>query len=302
MSTDTTTPFSDATGDIERKRRIGRAFVAICFASTLVGIVALVALIADVLYESWGWVTWEFLTYPPSQSVDYFLNGTRGAGMYPAIVGSIFLIALTAVFTIFLGVGAAVYLEEYAPENRLKSFIEANIANLAGVPSIVYGLLGLAIFVRAMQLGASLIAGALTLTLLILPIVIVSTQEALRAVPDSQRQAAYGVGATQWQVTRDVVLPRALPGIMTGTILSLSRAIGETAPILMVGAATSMFVAPDGLRSAFSAMPMMIFEWATLPQAEFQHVAAAGIVVLLTILLLMNAIAIFIRNKYDPRS
>jgi len=302
MSTDTTTPFGDATGDIERKRRIGRAFVAICFASTLVGIVALVALIADVLYESWGWVTWEFLTYPPSQSVDYFLNGTRGAGMYPAIVGSIFLIALTAVFTIFLGVGAAVYLEEYAPENRLKSFIEANIANLAGVPSIVYGLLGLAIFVRAMQLGASLIAGALTLTLLILPIVIVSTQEALRAVPDSQRQAAYGVGATQWQVTRDVVLPRALPGIMTGTILSLSRAIGETAPILMVGAATSMFVAPDGLRSAFSAMPMMIFEWATLPQAEFQHVAAAGIVVLLTILLLMNAIAIFIRNKYDPRS
>ncbi len=302
MSTDTTTPFGDATGDIERKRRIGRAFVAICFASTLVGIVALVALIADVLYESWGWVTWEFLTYPPSQSVDYFLNGTRGAGMYPAIVGSIFLIALTAVFTIFLGVGAAVYLEEYAPENRLKSFIEANIANLAGVPSIVYGLLGLAIFVRAMQLGASLIAGALTLTLLILPIVIVSTQEALRAVPDSQRQAAYGVGATQWQVTRDVVLPRALPGIMTGTILSLSRAIGETAPILMVGAATSMFVAPDGLRSAFSAMQMMIFEWATLPQAEFQHVAAAGIVVLLTILLLMNAIAIFIRNKYDPRS
>ncbi|MFP9192920.1 phosphate ABC transporter permease PstA [Natronosalvus vescus] len=303
MSTDTArSPFTDESGQIERKRQIGRLFVAICFASTLVGIVALIALIADVIYESWGWVTWEFLTYPPSQSIENYLPGGRGAGIYPALIGSIFLIALTAVFTIFLGVGAAVYLEEYAPESRLKSFIEANIANLAGVPSIVYGLLGLAIFVRAMQLGSSLIAGALTLTLLILPIVIVSTQEALRAVPDSQRQAAYGVGATQWQVTRDVVLPRALPGIMTGTILSLSRAIGETAPILMIGAATSMFIAPDGLTSPFSAMPMMIFEWATLPQAGFQHVAAAGIVVLLTILLLMNAIAIFIRNKYDPRS
>ncbi len=295
-------PLSGGTENIARKRQLGRVFVAICFASTLVGVVALAALIADVLYESWGWVTWEFLTYPPSQVIENFLPGARGAGMYPAIVGSIFLIILTAIFTVFLGVGAAVYLEEYAAETRFKSFIEANIANLAGVPSIVYGLLGLAIFVRGIQLGASLIAGALTLTLLILPIVIVSTQEALRAVPDSQRRAAYGVGATDWQVIRDVVLPRALPGIMTGTILSLSRAIGETAPILMVGAATSLFVAPDSLTSSFSAMPMMIFEWATLPEAEFQHVAAAGIVVLLTILLLMNAVAIFIRNRYDPRS
>ncbi|ELY48244.1 phosphate ABC transporter permease PstA [Natronorubrum sulfidifaciens] len=298
----TNNPFADGTDDIERKRQIGRVFVGICFASTLVGIVALVALLADVIYESWGWVTWEFLTYPPSQVVENFLPDGRGAGIYPAIVGSIFLIALTAVFTIFLGVGAAVYLEEYAADSQLKSFIEANIANLAGVPSIVYGLLGLAIFVRGIQLGSSLIAGALTLTLLILPIVIVSTQESLRSVPDSQRQAAYGVGATQWQVIRDVVLPRALPGIMTGTILSLSRAIGETAPILMVGAATSLFVSPDSLTAPFSAMPMMIFEWATLPEPEFQHVAAAGIVVLLTILLLMNAVAILIRNKYDPRS
>ena len=298
----TNNPFAEGTDDIERKRQIGRVFVGICFASTLVGIVALVALLADVIYESWGWVTWEFLTYPPSQVVENFLPDGRGAGIYPAIVGSIFLIALTAVFTIFLGVGAAVYLEEYAADSQLKSFIEANIANLAGVPSIVYGLLGLAIFVRGIQLGSSLIAGALTLTLLILPIVIVSTQESLRSVPDSQRQAAYGVGATQWQVIRDVVLPRALPGIMTGTILSLSRAIGETAPILMVGAATSLFVSPDSLTAPFSAMPMVIFEWATLPEPEFQHVAAAGIVVLLTILLLMNAVAILIRNKYDPRS
>ena len=295
-------PFAAGERQIARKRLIGRVFVGICAASTLVGVVALAALIGDVIYTSWGWVTWEFLTYPPSQTIEYYLDDVRGAGMYPAIVGSIFLIALTAVFTVFLGVGAAVYLEEYAPDNRLTAFIEANIANLAGVPSIVYGLLGLAIFVRSLRLGESLIAGALTLTLLILPIVIVASQEALRAVPDSQRQAAYGVGATDWQVIRDVVLPRALPGIMTGTILSLSRAIGETAPILMVGAATSLFVAPDRLTAPFSAMPMMIFEWATLPEPQFQHVAAAGIVVLLSILLLMNAVAILIRNRYDPRA
>ena len=299
MSTEN--PFAGLQDDVDRKRRIGKVFVAICFASTLVGIVALVALIADVLYESWGWVTVEFLTYPPSRFIDSYLPGGRGAGIYPALVGSIFLIILTAIFTMFLGVGAAIYLEEYAPDNRLTAFIEANIANLAGVPSIVYGLLGLAIFVRAIGFGASLIAGALTLTLLILPIVIVSSQEALAAVPDTQRQAAYGMGATQWEVIRDIVLPRALPGIMTGTILSLSRAIGETAPILMVGAATSMFTAPYSLTGPFSAMPMQIFDWARLPQAEFQHVAAAGIVVLLTVLLLMNAIAIYIRNRYDPR-
>ena len=297
MSTEN--PFAESTGNIERKRTIGRVFVAICFASTLVGVVALVVLLADVVYESWGWVTWEFLTYPPSRFIENYLPGGRGAGILPALVGSIFLIALTAIFTIFLGVGAAIYLEEYAPDTRLTRFIEANIANLAGVPSIVYGLLGLAIFVRAMQLGSSLLAGALTLTLLILPIVIISTQEALRAVPESQRHAAYGVGATRWEVIRDVVLPTAVPGIMTGTILSLSRAIGETAPILMVGAATSMFTAPYSLTGPFSAMPMQIFDWARLPQAEFQHVAAAGIVVLLAILLGMNATAIYIRYRFE---
>ncbi len=302
MSTESENPFTEGMDDIERKRTIGRVFVGVCLGSALVGVAALVLLLADVIIEAWGWLTWDFLVYPPTQSPDNFLGGIRGAGIYPAIVGSIFLIALTAVFTLFLGVGAAIYLEEYAPENHLTSFIEANIANLAGVPSIVYGLLGLAVFVRGAQLGAVLLAGALTLTLLILPIVIVSTQEALRAVPDSQRNAAYGIGATQWQVPRDVVLPRALPGIMTGTILSLSRAIGETAPLIMVGAATTMLTAPDGLLSPFSAMPMQIFDWAARPQTEFHHAAAAGIVVLLTILLLMNLSAILIRNKYDPRS
>lgn len=298
-------------GSLKRKRQIGRAFVAVCLAASLVGVVALVLLLLDVLVEAWGWLDVTFLTYPPSQLVSDYLPGGRGAGIYPALIGSILLIVLTALLTIFLGVGAAIYLEEYAPQGRWTDLIEANIANLAAVPSIVYGLLGLALFVRAIQFGSSLIAGALTLTLLILPIVIVSSQEAIRAVPDSRRQAAYGVGATQWEVVRDVVLPAALPGIMTGTILSLSRAIGETAPILVIGAATTMFAPPitDGpfgvplpdLFGAFSAMPMQIFDWATLPQDEFQHIAAAGIVVLLAVLLSMNALAIYIRHQYETK-
>ena len=310
VDTDAATDYEFDGSSIARKRLYGKVFLGLCIAAAMVGIVALIALLADVVYEAWGWLTWEFLTYPPSQIADHFVPENYGdletgpAGMYPAIVGSIYLIVLTAVFTLFLGVGAAIYLEEYAPDNRITTFIEANITNLAGVPSIVYGLLGLAMFVRALQTGASLLAGALTLTLLILPIVIVQSQESLRAVPDSMRQASYGAGATKWQTIRNVVLPEAVPGIMTGIILSLSRAIGETAPILMVGAATSMFTPPDltDPTGAFSAMPMQIFDWATLPDETFQHVAAAGIVVLLTVLLLMNAVAIYIRNKYDRRS
>ncbi|NGM69295.1 phosphate ABC transporter permease PstA [Natronolimnobius sp. AArcel1] len=294
---------------VKRKRQLGKVFLGLCFAATMVGVVALIALLYDVVSEAWGWLTWEFLTYPPSQVVEHYNPANYGdlptgpGGMYPMIVGSIYLIILTAIFTLFLGVGAAIYLEEYAPDSLLTRFIEANISNLAGVPSIVYGLLGLAVFVRAMQTGASLIAGALTLTLLILPIVIVQSQESLRAVPDSMRQASYGAGATKWQTIRNVVLPEAVPGIMTGIILSLSRAIGETAPILMVGAATTLFAPPSltDPSGPFGAMPMQIFEWAKLPEENFQHVAAAGIVVLLTLLLLMNAVAIYIRNKYDPR-
>lgn len=309
MSLETETEVDFGGESIQRKRLLGRVFVGVCFVSATVGVFALALLLADVIYEAWGWLDWTFLTYPPSRFVANYLPGGRGAGIFPALIGSIVLIILTALFTIFIGVGAAVYLEEYAPENQMTSLIEANIANLAGVPSIVYGLLGLALFVRAFQMGSSLIAGALTLTLLILPIVIVASQEAIRAVPDSRRQAAYGMGATKWEVIRDVVLPAATPGIMTGTILSLSRAIGETAPILMIGAATTMFSAPlrDGplgvplpdLFGPFAAMPMQIFDWAQLPQAEFQHIAAAGIVVLLAVLLTMNLVAIYLRYHYE---
>lgn len=292
-----------ALGSGFRWRRLrGALFVGLTLLATLVGVAALVVLVVDVILTARGWLTWTFVTAPPSQFVENFRPDGRGAGVYPALVGSVMLIALTAVFTLVLGVAAAVYLEEYAPDNRLTQLVEANISNLAGVPSIVYGLLGLAIFVRALELGASLIAGGLTLTLLILPIVIVSSQEALRSVPESHRQAAYGVGATQWAVIRDIVLPQALPGILTGTILALSRAIGETAPILMVGAATSMFQPPRSLADPFSALPMQIFQWASLPQDEFQNIAAAGIIVLLAVLLGMNAVAVYVRHRYDTNT
>lgn len=278
------------------KRWRGKAFVALCFAATLSGIVALTALLVYVFWDAAGWLDLGLLTSPPSRFPEQ-------AGIYPALVGSIFVIALVAVMSLPLGVGAAIYLEEYAGDGWLRRIIETNIANLAGVPSIVYGLLGLGIFVTYLDMRhGTVIVGAMTLTLLILPIVIVSSQEALKAVPSSRRQASFGVGATKWQTVRNVVLPEAIPGIMTGTILSLARAIGETAPLIMIGFATSIFSPPSGPFSTTSAMPLQIFAWVDLPQPEFQHgVVPAAIVVLLVILLSMNAAAVLIRNRYQKR-
>ncbi|OUJ18996.1 ABC-type phosphate transport system permease component [Methanonatronarchaeum thermophilum] len=271
----------------------GRIFATICLLATMVGILALIVLLADVLKSGWTWLSIDFITGLPSILPEE-------AGIYPALIGSIYLMILTAFFTLPIGVGTAIYLEEYAKDGKLKRIIETNISNLAGVPSIVYGLLGLALFVRALQMGSSLIAGALTLTLLILPIVIVSSQEALKSVPNSLRRASYGLGATKWETIRNVVLPKALPGIMTGTILSLSRAVGETAPLIMIGAATSMFTTPDGLFSQFSALPLQIYGWIQEPVEAFQNeIAAAGIILLLALLLTMNSIAVLIRNRYE---
>jgi phosphate transport system permease protein len=208
---------------------------------------------------------------------------------------------MTALFTVPIGVGAAVYLEEYAPKNRLTSLIEINISNLAGVPSIVYGLLGLALFVQWLSMGRSVVAGALTLTLLILPIVILASREAIRAVPDSYRQAAYALGSTQWQVERAIVLTTALPGILTGIILALSRAIGEAAPMIAISALVFMTFSPSDPLDRFTVMPIQIFNWVSRPQEEFRGLAAAGIVILLIILLTMNSVAIFLRNRYQIR-
>ena len=230
------------------------------------------------------------------------------AGFRAGVAGSLWLLGLVAAFAIPIGVGAAIFLEEYAPPGRIRRVIQLNIANLAGVPSIVYGILGLALFVRAfgakgLALGPTLWAGGLTLSLLILPVIVIATQEALRTVPGSLRQAALALGATRWQVVRDHVIPSAIPGILTGVILALSRAIGETAPLLMVGAAGSILRLPKGPSSRYTALPVEIYNYAKEPDPKFQAVAAGGILLLLALLLTMNATAIVIRNRYarSPR-
>ncbi|ELY95897.1 phosphate ABC transporter permease PstA [Natrialba taiwanensis] len=282
-------------GQISRTKDV--AFRLLALAATLIGIVSLAALLLNVAVDAVGWLDWSFLTNPPHPN-------PNNAGFLPAIVGSIAIMIMIALVTFPLGVGAAIYLEEYASDGYLTRFIQLNIANLAGVPSVVYGLLGLGLFVGLFNIGyGSVLAAAFTVALLILPIVIISAQEAIRSVPDSQRQASYGMGATKWQTIRNVVLPRAMPGIMTGTILALGRAIGETAPLIMIAAPTTVFGVPNSLLSKVSAMPLQIYNWASYPQTEFQYgVVAAGVVTLLVILLTINSVAIIIRNRYQQRT
>jgi phosphate transport system permease protein len=246
------------------------------------------------------WLDWGFLTSPPSRT-------PADAGFYPPLVGSVMMLLVIVASALPVGVGAAVYLEEYAPDRgrwgRVVDLIEVNIGNLAGVPSVVYGVLGLALFIRQGGLGSgTALVGGFTVGLLILPIVIISSQEAISAVPDSMRQASYGMGATRWQTVRNVVLPEALPGIMTGNILAMGRAIGETAPLLIIGAPAVVRIAPDSFTNKFSAMPRQIYTWSSEIDPAFQHgVLAAGVMTLLVVLLLMNGAAIIIRNKYQRR-
>jgi len=254
----------------------------------------IVLLLVDVGRDGLRWVSWDFLTRYPSRIPER-------AGIRSAILGSLWMMTLTAAISFPLGVGAAIYLEEYAPRSWITRLLQTNISNLAGVPSIVYGILGLAIFVRSFGLGRSVLAGAATLALLVLPVVIIAAQEALKAVPRSLREASYGVGATKWQTIRYQVLPVALPGILTGTILSLSRAIGETAPLIMIGALTFIAFSPTSPMDPFTVLPIQIFNWAAKPQAEFHELAAAAIIVLLVVLLVMNAGAIVLRNKFQKR-
>lgn len=270
----------------------GKAFEYICLSAIIISLILLALLLWDAWTKGAGWLSWRFLDSFPSRFPEH-------AGIKSALWGSIWLMLLTAIISIPLGVGAAVYLEEYAKKTRLTRIIEISISNLAGVPSIVYGILGLAFFVRGLMLGRSLLAGALTLALLILPIIIISSQEAIRAVPGSIREASYALGATKWQTIRNHVLPAALPGMLTGNILALSRAIGEAAPLIMIGALTFVAFTPQSPLDPFTALPIQIFNWASRPQAEFQSLAAAGILVLLFLLLAMNAAAIIIRNKYQ---
>ncbi|HXW05689.1 MAG TPA: phosphate ABC transporter permease PstA [Vicinamibacterales bacterium] len=277
-------------------RQVGdRALQSLGLLALLLALATLFALLADVFVDGWDRLSWGFLTGYPSRRAE-------NAGILPALVGSVYVIGLTALIAVPLGIAAAVHLEEYARESRVSRIIEINIANLAGVPSIIYGLLGLGLFVRTMGMGRSVLAGAATLGLLVLPVVILSTREALRAVPKSLREGSYALGATKWQTTWHQVLPSAFPGILTGLILALSRAIGETAPLITIGALTYVPFVPDGVWSPFTVLPIQIFNWVSRPQAAFARNAAAGIIVLLLLLLAMNALAVFLRDRYQKRA
>ena len=272
-------------------------YAAGLFVGTFLGVLALALLLWTIVDNGWA-----RLADDPGRFLGNFVSRFPArAGIKAALYGSVWLMGLTAAFSVPVGVGAAVYLEEFAPRNRLTTFIEANIANLAGVPSVVYGILGLGVFVRFLGMGPSLLAGGLTLAVMSLPVIIIACRESLRAVPDSIRQAAYALGATRWQAVRHHVLPAAMPGTLTGAILSLSRAVGETAPLLVIGAAVAIFRTPDDVRDPFSALPVLIFNWTGRPQPAFAEAAAAASIVLLAILLAMNAVAIFLRNRYSTR-
>jgi phosphate transport system permease protein len=274
------------------KHRADSVFRTVALATLLLALGALGALVYDIVSGGIGRLDWQFLTNMASRRPE-------DAGIYHALAGSIWVIVLTAALALPLGVAAAVYLEEYGTRSRVARFIEINIANLAAVPSIIYGLLGLGVFVRFMGMGRSVLAGACTLALLALPVVILSTREALRTVPSSIREGSYALGATKWQTIWYQVLPMALPGILTGLILSLSRAIGETAPLITIGALTYVPFAPDDVWSPFTVLPIQIFNWVSRPQAAFKENAAAGILVLMVLLLVMNVIAVFFRDRFQ---
>lgn len=277
-----------------RGRILGRAFFGYLLVSVTIGFVLLGWLLVDVLRKGIPYIDGTLLLDPPS--ADPLLAGAR-----PAILGTFYIMLLLLAFVVPLGVGTAIYLEEYADRERwYNRLLELNIQNLAAVPSIVYGILGLAFLVRGLGLGRVLLAGALILTLLVLPVVIIASREAIRAVPGSIRQGAFALGATKWQVVWRQVLPAAAPGMATGSILALSRAIGETAPLILIGALTYVAFNPT-LLGDFTVLPIQIFQWTVRPQAEFKVLAAAAIIVLLVILLSMNAFAIWLRNRYQKR-
>lgn len=261
---------------------------------TFLGILILGVLIYNIVKVGAARINWDFLTSLPSRKPEQ-------AGIYTAIIGTLDLMLLTILFAIPVGVGAGIYLEEYAEKSKFASILEINISNLAGVPSIIYGLLGLGIFVRFFGFGGSILSGSLTLSLLILPIIIVATREAIKAVPNSLKEASFALGASKWQTIKNVVLPSSFGGILTGIILSLSRAIGETAPLIVVGAMAYVPFVPHSIFDTFSVLPMQIFNWTTRPQQGFAIAASAAIIVLLIITFVMNGIAVYFRNKWQKK-
>jgi phosphate transport system permease protein len=280
---------------IARRRGLDVLFQVLALIVLCLALAALAALIVDVLADGLARLSWDFITGFPSRRAEQ-------AGIFHALAGSIWVIAVTAALAVPVGIAAAIYLEEYGSSRSVMArLIEINITNLAAVPSIIYGLLGLGLFVRMLAMGRSVMAGGATLALLVLPVVILSTREALRAVPKSLREGSYALGATKWQTVWYQVLPVAMPGILTGLILALSRAIGETAPLITIGALTYVPFAPDGVWSPFTVLPIQIFNWVSRPQIAFRANAAAGIIVLMVLLLTMNATAVWLRDRYQKQ-
>lgn len=279
---------------IRTNRLIDSAFKYVGIACTFLGIVVLAIFLGDILIQGLGRIDWDFLTNLPSRRAER-------AGILPAWTGTAWILGLTALIAIPLGISAGIYLQEYGTKNKLAHLIELNIANLAGVPSIIYGLLGLQIFVRTLQFGGSLLAGAFTLALLILPIIIVSTREALKAVPNSLREASNGMGATQWQTIWYQILPAASGGILTGIILALSRAVGETAPLIVIGALAYVPFVADNPLDEFTVLPIQIFNWVSRPQEAFLVNGAAAIIILLAITFVMNGVAVYLRNRWQKK-
>ena len=280
--------------NIQKNRLKDQLFKLWGIGCTLIGLVLLVVFIGGILIDGLSRIDWAFITDLPSRKAEK-------SGIFTPLMGSIWILVLTAIISFPISVAAGVYLEEYAKKNRLSALLEINISNLAGVPSIIYGLLGLEVFVRIMNLGASVIAGALTLSLLILPIIIVATREAIKAVPNSIKDASYALGASKWQTIWNQVLPASSGGILTGVILALSRAVGETAPLIVVGALAYVPFAPQGPLDQFSVLPIQIFNWISRPQQGFIDNAAAAIIILLLITFIMNGIAVYFRNKWQKK-
>jgi phosphate transport system permease protein len=273
----------------------GAIFQFITFILNIIVLLVLAYLLYSITYTGVPYITEDFLQNPPSRFPEK-------SGLYPAMMGTIWLIVLTALLSIGMGVFAAIYLEEYSSKkSKIIELIKINIQNLAGIPSIIYGILGLTLFVRGLSLGRSLLAGALTMTLLVLPTITIATQEALRAIPDSFRFAGFGIGMTRWQVVRYQILPLAMPGILTGIILALSRAIGETAPLIMIGALTYVAIAPTSIMDSFTVIAIQIFNWTSLPQEGFHKLAAAAIVILIAVLLIMNSLSIVLRIYFQRK-
>jgi phosphate transport system permease protein len=273
-----------------RRRLTGTLFYGACMAAIGVLLLTLLLLLYDVLIQGLPWLDPDFVTGVPSRRPER-------AGIFPALIGSLQLSVIVGVIAFPIGVAAALYLAEYAGDSRLTRALRTNISNLSGVPSVIYGIFGLAIFVRGIGLGFTVISGALTLTLLILPVVIIASIEAIKAVPEAQREGAYALGASRWQMVRRAVLPAAAPGIMTGIILAMARAIGETAPLILVGAFTFVTFLPQPSEGGYTVLPIQVYDWATRPQADFHGLASAAILVVLILMLVLNALALFVRAR-----